>query len=124
MFIEIDAESDEALYLQLKNQIILAIAANAVSEGDMLPSVRSLAAIAGVNMHTVNKAYALLQTEGFLTIGRRGTMISVNDDRERALRSLREDLSVALAKARCRSVSRDDVHRLIDDILSNYDRNS
>ena len=124
MFIEIDAESDEALYLQLKNQIILAIAANAVSEGDMLPSVRSLAAIAGVNMHTVNKAYALLQTEGFLTIGRRGTMISVNDDRERALRSLRGDLSVALAKARCRSVSRDDVHRLIDDILSDYDRNS
>ena len=43
MFIEIDFNSDEAIYMQLRNQIILGIATSRFQEGDMLPSVRQLA---------------------------------------------------------------------------------
>ena len=56
MIIEIDFNSDEALYLQLRNQIILGIATSRIREGDELPSVRQLAGDIGINMHTVNKA--------------------------------------------------------------------
>lgn len=45
MIIEIDFGSEEALYLQLRNQIILGIAAAKFREGDTLPSVRQLARI-------------------------------------------------------------------------------
>ena len=56
MIIEIDFNSDEAIYQQLCNQIILEIATSHLREGDSLPSVRALAEEVGVNMHTVNKA--------------------------------------------------------------------
>ena len=61
MVIEIDFNSDEAIYMQITNQIIMGIATSRLHEGDTLPSVRQLASIAGINMHTVNKAYALLR---------------------------------------------------------------
>ena len=71
MVIKIDFQSSEALYIQLRNQIILGIATSRIQEGDALPSVRQLAEDIGINMHTVNKAYAVLRQEGFLTIDRR-----------------------------------------------------
>ena len=64
MIIEIDFNSNEALYLQLRNQIIIGIATSTIREGDELPSVRQLAEDIGINMHTVNKAYTLLKQEG------------------------------------------------------------
>ena len=57
MLIEIDFNSDEALYVQLQNQIIMGIATATIQEGESLPSVRQLADTVGINMHTVNKAY-------------------------------------------------------------------
>ena len=56
MMIELDFNSDEALYIQLRNQIIVGIATTRFKEGDALPSVRQLAEMIGINMHTVNKA--------------------------------------------------------------------
>ena len=61
MLIEIDFNSDEAIYIQLRNQIIMGIATSTIHEGDTLPSVRQLADNIGINMHTVNKAYNVLR---------------------------------------------------------------
>ena len=71
MYIEIDFNSDEAIYMQLRNQIIMGIATSEIREGDTLPSVRQLAQTVGINMHTVNKAYAVLRQEGFVQLDRR-----------------------------------------------------
>ena len=65
MIIEIDFNSEEALYLQVRNQIIHGIATLQLQEGDELPSVRQMADEIGINMHTVNKAYTVLKQEGF-----------------------------------------------------------
>ena len=51
MVIKIDFKSEEAIYVQLKNQIILGIATDRIREGDSLPSVRQLADNIGINMH-------------------------------------------------------------------------
>ena len=66
MILEIDFNSDEAIYVQLRNQIIMGIACAEFADGESLPSVRQLAQVLGVNMHTVNKAYAILREEGYL----------------------------------------------------------
>ena len=55
MYISIDFNSDEALYLQLRNQIVYAIVKAELREGENLPSVRDMAETVGINMHTVNK---------------------------------------------------------------------
>ena len=66
MILEVDFNSEEALYIQLRNQIIVGIATNRLKEGESLPSVRQLAESIGINMHTVNKAYTVLKQEGFV----------------------------------------------------------
>lgn len=124
--IEIDFNSDEAIYVQLMNQIILGIATSRLQEGDPLPSVRQLADTIGINMHTVNKAYSLLRQEGFVTIDRRrGAIIAVDENKIKAMEEMKQNLIVALAKGCCRNVSREEVHRLIDEIYDEYgDRKS
>ena len=121
MFIEIDFNSDEAIYMQLRNQIILGIATSRFQEGDMLPSVRQLADSIGINMHTVNKAYTLLKQEGYVKVDRRkGAMIALDIDKMRALEEIRRELQVTLAKASCKNISGEEVHALIDEIYEDY----
>ena len=122
MVIEIDFNSDEAIYVQLMNQIIMGIATSRLQEGDPLPSVRQLADTVGINMHTVNKAYSLLRQEGFVTIDRRrGAIIAVDVDKIKALEEMKENLLVALAKGCCSNVSGSEVHDLIDEIYDEYE---
>lgn len=121
MFIEIDFNSDEAIYMQLRNQIILGIATSQFQEGDMLPSVRQLAESIGINMHTVNKAYTVLKQEGYVKVDRRrGAMIAIDIDKMQALEEVRRELQVTLAKASCKNISREEVHALIDEIYEDY----
>lgn len=121
MIIEIDFNSDEALYLQLRNQIIMGIATSQFREGDSLPSVRQLAELVGINMHTVNKAYTVLKQEGYLKIDRRrGAVIAVDMDKMRTLSELKRQLQVILAESSCKNISKEEVFELIEEIYEDY----
>ncbi len=121
MIIEIDFNSDEALYLQLRNQIILGIATAQFREGDSLPSVRQLADTIGINMHTVNKAYTVLKQEGYVKVDRRhGAVIAVDIDRMQTLEELKRELRVILAKSSCKNITLEEIHALIDEIYGDY----
>ena len=121
MLIEIDFNSDEALYIQLQNQIIMGIAMNLIQEGDSLPSVRQLANTVGINMHTVNKAYSILKQEGFIQLDRRrGAVIAIDMDKARALLEMKEQLRVLLARGRCKNIAKEEVHALVDEIYEEY----
>ena len=124
MLIEIDFNSDEAIYIQLRNQIIMGIATSQLMVGDSLPSVRQLADHIGINMHTVNKAYSVLRQEGFVKVDRRrGAVIAIDIDKLQAMEELKRDMQVLLAKSRCKRISREEIHALIDEIYQNYDGN-
>lgn len=121
IYIEIDFNSDEALYMQLRNQIILGIADSRLQEGEVLPSVRQMAEDIGINMHTVNKAYTVLKQEGFLKVDRRrGAVIALDIDKLQAMEEMKEELKVILAKGRCKNISRQEVHALIDEVYESY----
>ena len=121
MIIEIDFGSEEALYLQLRNQIILGIAAAKFREGDTLPSVRQLAEDIGINMHTVNKAYTVLKQEGFVKVDRRkGAVIALDADKLRALGEMEDAMRVILAKGICKGISREEVYRMIDEVYEEF----
>lgn len=124
MIIEIDLNSDEALYLQLRKRIILGIATSQYKEGDELPSVRQLADMIGINMHTVNKAYTVLKQEGFVKIDRRrGAVIAIDLDKMKAVSDMRESLKVILAEGYCKNISKEEVHTLVDEIYNEYELN-
>lgn len=121
MIIKIDFNSDEALYLQLRNQIIMGIATAQFREGDSLPSVRQLADTIGINMHTVNKAYTVLKQEGYVKVDRRkGAVIAIDVDKLRTLEELKKELRVILAKSSCKNISREEMYELIDEIYEEY----
>ena len=102
---EIDFNSDEAIYIQLRNQIILGIATNRYREGDVLPSVRQLADEIGINMHTVNKAYTVLKQEGFVQVDRRkGAVISMAEGKKKGREEKRLEVVLLLAEARLRNL--------------------
>lgn len=119
--IEIDFNSDEAIYLQLKNQIILGIATSRFQEGDSLPSVRQLAEVVGINMHTVNKAYTVLKQEGYVKVDRRkGAIIAVDMDKLKMMNELKKELQVMIARGSCKNITKEEFHGLIDEIYIEY----
>lgn len=121
MLIEIDFKSEEAIYIQLRNQIIIGIACSDIREGETLPSVRQLAENIGINMHTVNKAYSVLKQEGFIQLDRRrGAVIALDIDKMKAIKEMKSQLQVVLAKGYCKNISKDEVHELVDEIFEEY----
>ena len=122
MIIEVDFNSDEAIYIQLCNQIIMGIATSVIHEGDSLPSVRRLADTIGVNMHTVNKAYSVLKREGYISLDkRRGAVISLDIDKLEDLQVMIRQLQIVLARGCCKNISRQEVHELVDEIFDDYE---
>lgn len=125
MIVEIDFNSDEAYYVQLCNQIILGIATDRIREGEVLPSVRQMADLIGINMHTVNKAYAVLRQEGFVKLDRRrGAIVSLDVNKLEALEEMRRELAVVLARGVCKNVSRREVHGLVDELFDRFGGNA
>jgi len=123
MYVEIDFNSEEAIYIQLRNQIIYGIATSQLQEGENLPSVRDLAEHIGINMHTVNKAYTILKQEGYLKLDRRkGAVIAVDMNKLQAICEMRDDLRVVLAKAFCKNISCEEAHGIVNDIFNEFER--
>ena len=116
MRIKLDFNSPEAIYIQLRNQIVMQIAQEQLHEGDSLPSVRGLAGELGVNMHTVNKAYAMLRQEGYLKLDRRkGAVISVqiSDKSE-------EMMQMIVAQAICKEITKDEMKQLVEEMYDTF----
>ena len=125
MILEIDFNSDEAIYVQLRNQIVLGIACAEFTDGQSLPSVRQLAQVLGVNMHTVNKAYSILREEGYLKLDRRkGAVISVEtEEKQKELESMEQELQLLIAQAICKGISNEEMCDLVECIYQKLDKN-
>ncbi len=121
MVLKVDFDSDVAIYVQLRNQIIIGIATAQIVNGEQLPSVRQLAENIGINMHTVNKAYSVLRQEGFVKLDRRrGAVIALKYDKMMAMRRLAANLQILLAEAICRNIDRSEIHAMVDEIMDNF----
>lgn len=121
MLVRINFESDVALYIQLRDQIIMGIATETIKNGESLPSVRQMAEEIGINMHTVNKTYALLREEGFITLDRRnGAVVKLDVDKIKAVKCLKEDMKVVLAKAIAKNISKEEALEVVNEIYTEY----
>ena len=102
MIITIHLDSDIPIYQQIQNQIVAGIAHGELNPGELLPSVRTLADQLGINLHTVNKAYSLLQDDGYVVIHRRaGVRIADPEGKGDAARTARarREIKQALIRA-------------------------
>lgn len=86
----------EQIYMQLKEQII----SGSVSEGDALPSIRSLAKDLKISVITTKRAYDELEKEGFIyTVAGKGCFVAEQNMeliRENQLRQIEEKIQEIL----------------------------
>lgn len=122
MIIHIDFNSNEAIYMQLRNQIVIGIAQDEIKHGQSLPSVRQLAEELGVNMHTVNKAYTILKNDGYLTLDRRkGAVVSVSvETKVKDMETMNVGMRMMVAEAICKDISLAEMHQIITDMYKEF----
>ena len=98
---DIRLEGKQPIYEQLYSGIAALIAAGTLVPDERLPAVREVAKKLGVNPNTVQKAYALLEQNGFIrSIPAKGSYVSPEAGataalRQESLRKLREALAEA-----------------------------
>jgi GntR family transcriptional regulator len=77
MDIIINPALQQPLYLQIVEQFKELVSRNILSEGEQLPSIRSLATELDVSIITTKRAYQELEQQGFITtIPSRGSFVS------------------------------------------------
>ncbi|HHU77362.1 MAG: GntR family transcriptional regulator [Caldicoprobacterales bacterium] len=70
----------DPIYVQIASYVKKKILAGHVSNGDPLPSRREIAIMLGINPNTAQKAFRLMEEEGYVvTVGNMGSIISIND---------------------------------------------
>lgn len=125
MYIKLDFETEKPIYVQLAEQIIAGIAKEELLPGERLPSVRSLAADLGINLHTVRKAYQDLKQKGYLLIHRqRGVVIHPDGmppvDKE-FLQSLEAAVHPIISEAISRGMSKNEFFKLCQEVFQQYE---
>jgi GntR family transcriptional regulator len=84
------SNASKPVYLKLRDMIAAAIIDGRYREGEMLPSVRALAAEQGANPLTVAKAYQQFQSDGLVEVQRGVGMYVVRGAAERLRETERE----------------------------------
>lgn len=103
------------LYLQIKNHYETLIKTGVFKEGDMLPSLRTVAGELGVNPNTVEKAYQELMRDGLVeVVPKKGAFVkgfiqNPSDALKTQLKVLLEELKTHTTKK--------EIMKLIDEIM-------
>ena len=116
MTIKWSFDGQRPISAQITGQLRAAIASGALAAGERLPTVRELAATAGVNPNTVQRAMAELEREGLVhalrTSGRYITEDAALIDELRE-RLAREEVAAFLEKMRALGLSEAQTEELI-----------
>jgi DNA-binding transcriptional regulator YhcF (GntR family) len=123
MVLKIDLTSEQPLYSQLRDQIIEGIALGSLKEGESLPSVRQMAEDLGINLHTVNKVYSILEQDGFLIMRQRKSAVvqkfPLRPDKS-YLKKLPQQLKPIIAEVYCRQISEPEFIAICKEIYSSF----
>lgn len=85
--ISLNSRSARPIYEQVKDGLRHLVVTGALTQGDRLPSVRSLAASLAINPNTIQRAYEDLEAEGYLcTLPGKGSFAAPRADVDKARR--------------------------------------
>jgi len=119
--IVISNKLDVPIYEQIKEQIKSSIIKGEISEGDMLPSIRSLAADLKVSVITTMRAYNDLELEGFVaTMQGRGCFVLPKNKehiREQKLKEIEQKLTDAIYSAKSIGLAENELKNMFDILL-------
>lgn len=118
MHILISNTSDKPLYQQIKEQIKDAILREELTEGELLPSIRSFANDLKVSVLTIRRVYEELEKEGFVVSQTGiGTFVSagngelLRDSRRRLVEQKMQDM---IETARSLGITKEELNEMMD----------
>ena len=118
MDIIISNASNKPIYEQIVSQVKAAILTGALAQGEMLPSIRSLANSLRISVITTKRAYAELEAQGFIdTVQGKGSFVTggnVELLREERMHQVELLLSQAIDKAGSMGVTITELHEMLD----------
>ncbi len=117
----INNSSMQPIYEQVAGQIKAMIMEGQLKEGDMLPSVRTLAKDLRVSALTVKKSYDALEQEGFvITVHGKGSFVACANQSlilEEKKKEMEADLETAIRKGRSCGMSDEEIAEMFHIIL-------
>lgn len=116
----LDHKSRLPIYTQLYQDILRLSALGAMVPGEQLPSVRALAQELGVNPNTVQKAYQLLEHDGYICSvpGKGSFLCDMGDEAAKKKREAEQALEHAVRSALENAVNPDEIRALVERILT------
>jgi GntR family transcriptional regulator len=113
MIILISNSSEMPIYKQISEQIKEQILSKELKDGDLLPSIRSLAKELKISVITTKKAYTELERERFVeTVPGKGTFVAKANLEyltEMRLKRIEDNLTTALKEAKAINLGVDDL---------------
>ncbi|MFT5873285.1 MAG: GntR family transcriptional regulator [Clostridium sp.] len=117
MNIIISNSSQDPIYEQIVIQIKTAIMKDEISQGDALPSIRSLAKELQISVITTKRSYEELEREGFIeTVPGKGSYVSgQNKDliREKRLTAIEEKLIEVTTESKLLNLSLEELQSML-----------
>lgn len=109
------------IYEQIKEQFKSAILAGEIKEGELLPSIRTLAKELKISVITTTRAYQELEQEGFVRSvqGKGCFVLPTNTEimREKLLQEIEESILEGIKKANIARISEEEFRSLIDVLI-------
>ena len=116
----VNFSSRTPVYQQLYDDVIRLVSLGVLKSDTKLPPVRILATELGINPNTVQKAYKMLEKDGYIysTVGR-GSFVSNKLDQNQAEKiQAKNDLKESIDKAYKKGITKDEMIELVDEITS------
>ncbi len=116
----VNFSSRTPVYQQLYDDVIRLVSLGVLKSETKLPPVRILATELGINPNTVQKAYKMLEKDGYIysTVGR-GSFVSNKLDQNQAEKiQAKNDLKESIDKAYKKGITKDEMIELVDEITS------
>lgn len=118
MNIIISNSSKNPIYLQISDQLKEHILRGSLTEGQALPSIRSLAKDLRISVITTKRAYEELEAAGFIdTVAGKGSFVAAQNREliyEQRLREIEFKLSQVLEEARMIGLKRYDISEMLE----------
>jgi len=118
MNIIISNSSQHPIYEQIVTQIKTAIMKEELTQGDALPSIRSLAKELQISVITSKRAYEELEREGFIeAVPGKGSYVSgQNKDliREKRLKTIEENLAAVVTESKLLNLSLEELQSMLE----------
>lgn len=116
----VNFSSRTPVYQQLYDDVIRLVSLGVLKSDTKLPPVRILATELGINPNTVQKAYKMLEKDGYIysKVGR-GSFVSNKLDQNQAEKiQAKNDLKESIDKAYKKGITKDEMIELVDEITS------